>query len=74
MQGFWPKPVDGLSAYCYATRWKVKLCPLRQAVKDVLDAGAPYTHLPYHVSIQNGRPFKISNDHCLLDTVPPSIS
>jgi hypothetical protein len=42
--------------------------PLRQAVKDVLDAGAPYTHLPYHVSIQNGRPYKISNDHCLLDT------
>ncbi len=42
--------------------------PLRGAVKDVLDAGAPYTHLPYHVSIQNGRPYKISNDHCLLDT------
>ncbi len=42
--------------------------PVRQAVQDVLDAGAPYTHLPYHVSVQKGRPHKISNDHCLLDT------
>jgi hypothetical protein len=42
--------------------------PLPHAVHAVLEAGAPYTHLPYHVSIQNGRPHKISNDHCLLDT------
>lgn len=42
--------------------------PLRQAVQDVIDAGAPYTHLPCHLSIQHGRPHKISNDHCLLDT------
>jgi hypothetical protein len=42
--------------------------PLRSAVQDVMEAGGPYTHLPLHMSVQKGRPFKVSNDHCVLDT------